>query len=34
MLKGLHHYEDVRTEFNDAEVITAAFVSVLYFGGH
>lgn len=34
MLKGLHHYEDVRIQFSDAEVITTAFVAVLYFGGH
>lgn len=34
MLKGLHHYEDVRIQFSDAEVITTAFVAALYFGGH
>ena len=34
MLKGIHHYEDVRVRFSDAEVITTAFVAVLYFGGH
>jgi hypothetical protein len=34
MLKGLHHYEDIRIEFSDAEVITTAFVAVLCFGGH
>lgn len=34
MLKGIHHYEDVRVRFSDAEVITTAFVAMLYFGGH
>jgi len=34
MLKGLHHREDVRIRVSDSEVITTAFVSVLYFGGH
>src|SRR5438105_15617366 len=34
MLKGLHHYEDFRCRVSDSEVITTAFVSVLYFGGH
>lgn len=34
LLKGLHHYEDVRTRVSDAEVITTAFVSTLYFSGH
>lgn len=34
LLKGLHHYEDPQVRVSDAEVITTAFVSVLYFGGH
>jgi hypothetical protein len=34
MLKGLQHYEDAQVQVSDAEVITTAFVSVLYFGGH
>lgn len=34
MLKGIHHYEDSRIRVSDSEVITTAFVSVLYFGGH
>lgn len=34
MLKGLRHYEDERRRVNDSEVITTAFVAVLYFGGH
>ena len=34
LLKGLCHYEDGRRRVSDAEVITTAFVSVLYFGGH
>lgn len=34
MLKGMHHYEDSRVRLSDSEVITTAFVSVLYFGGH
>jgi hypothetical protein len=34
MLKGVHHYEDLRLRVSDAEVITTAFVAVLYFGGH
>lgn len=29
-----HHREDQRTRVSDSEVITTAFVSVLYFGGH
>lgn len=34
MLKGLRHYEDERRKMSDSEVITTAFVAVLYFGGH
>ena len=34
MLKGMHHYEDARIRVSDSEVITTAFVAVLYFGGH
>ncbi len=34
LLKGLHHYQDVRTRVSDAEIITTAFVSALYFSGH
>lgn len=34
MLKTLCHREDVRIKVSDSEVITTAFVSVLYFGGH
>jgi hypothetical protein len=34
MLKGLRHREDPQVRVSDAEVITTAFVSVLYFGGH
>jgi len=34
LLKGMHHYEDARVRVSDSEVITTAFVAVLYFGGH
>jgi hypothetical protein len=34
MLKGMHHREDARAQLNDAEIITTAFVSALYFGGN
>lgn len=34
MLQGLHHQEDQRVRVHDSEIITTAFVSVLYFGGH
>lgn len=34
MLKAMHHYEDARVQVSDSEVITTAFVAVLYFGGH
>jgi Transposase DDE domain len=34
LLKEMRHYEDCRVRVSDSEVITTAFVSVLYFGGH
>jgi IS5 family transposase len=34
MLKSLGHREDCRSRVSDSEIITTAFVSVLYFGGH
>jgi hypothetical protein len=34
LLKEMHHYEDRSVRVSDSEVITTAFVSVLYFGGH
>lgn len=34
LLKEMHHYEDRKVRVSDSEVITTAFVSVLYFGGH
>lgn len=34
ILKALRHTEDCRVRINDAEIITTAFVSALYFGGH
>lgn len=34
LLKAMHHYEDKKARVSDSEVITTAFVSVLYFGGH
>lgn len=34
LLKALGHQEDVRVRISDSEIITTAFVSVLYFGGH
>lgn len=34
MLKEMRHYEDSRVKVSDSEVITTAFVSALYFGGH
>ena len=34
MLKAMRHDEDARVRVSDSEVITTAFVSVLYFGGH
>jgi len=34
LLKEMHHYEDPKVKISDSEVITTAFVAVLYFGGH
>lgn len=34
MLKSIRHLEDIRVRVTDSEVITTAFVSSLYFGGH
>src|ERR1700679_3408369 len=34
LLKAMRHNEDVRAKVSDSEVITTAFVSVLYFHGH
>jgi hypothetical protein len=34
MLKSMHHTEDAKVKISDSEVITTAFASVLYFGGH
>jgi hypothetical protein len=34
LLKSMHHYEDHNVKMSDSEVITTAFVSMLYFGGH
>lgn len=34
VLKAMRHLEDPRVKVSDSEVITTAFVSVLYFGGH
>jgi hypothetical protein len=34
MLKSINHYQDSRARVTDSEVITTAFVSALYFGGH
>ncbi|WP_300601578.1 hypothetical protein [Niabella sp.] len=34
ILKSLQHSEDLRVRVSDAEIITTAFVSALYFGGH
>jgi hypothetical protein len=34
MLKGIGHKEDTRSLMSDSEVLTTAFVSALYFGGH
>jgi len=34
ILKGLRHYEDKAARVSDSEIITTAFVSALYFGGH
>ncbi len=32
LLQGLHHQEDPQRRMRDAEVMTVAFVAVLYFG--
>ena len=34
ILKAMRHQEDKRVRVSDSEVITTAFVAVLYFGGH
>ena len=34
ILKSMGHIEDSRVRVSDSEVITTAFVAVLYFGGH
>src|ERR1041384_5139417 len=34
LLKAMHHAEDLRAEFSDAEVITTALVAMLFFGGN
>ena len=34
VLKAMHHQEDKKVRVSDSEVITTAFVAVLYFGGH
>src|SRR5579875_347456 len=34
LLKEMHHCEDRKVKVSDSEVITTAFVSVLFFGGH
>lgn len=34
ILKSLGHKEDIRVRVSDAEIITTAFISSLYFGGH
>jgi hypothetical protein len=34
ILKALGHIEDSRVRVSDSEIITTAFVSALYFGGH
>jgi hypothetical protein len=34
ILKAMRHREDCRVRVSDSEVITTAFVAVLYFGGH
>lgn len=34
LLKELRHYEDPKVQVSDSELITTAFVAVLYFGGH
>ncbi|ACE05702.1 hypothetical protein Aasi_0261 [Candidatus Amoebophilus asiaticus 5a2] len=34
LLKYLHHQEDKKRKLSDAEVLTTAIISALYFGGH
>jgi hypothetical protein len=34
LLKAMQHREDSRTEFSDAELLTAAIVAMLFFGGN
>jgi hypothetical protein len=34
LLKAMHHAEDRRAEFSDAEVMTTAVVAMLCFGGN
>ena len=34
MLKALHHHEVSQSQISDAEVMTTAIVSALYFGGN
>lgn len=34
ILKEMRHYEDKSVRVSDSEIITTAFVSALYFGGH
>jgi hypothetical protein len=34
LLKAMRHHEDCRVQVKDSEIITTAFVSVLYFHGH
>lgn len=34
LLKAAHHQEDQRCQFSDAEVVTAALVAMLFFGGN
>ena len=34
LLKAMHHAEDRRAEFSDAEVLTAAVLAMLSFGGN
>ncbi|MDQ3259025.1 MAG: IS982 family transposase [Acidobacteriota bacterium] len=34
LLKAMHHREDSRCEFSDAEVVTTAIVAMLFYGGN
>ena len=34
LLKAIQHVEDARCEFSDSEVVTAAIVAMLSFGGN